>query len=125
MFNPQCPTCYSELETRAVAPCFMCGDSESGIEHLTDGRHEYAVYRFPNGTEMVLCEICYLDIGAFCGETWGFPSDQRLSCNDLFLVRQIYDPVVVKDGYCSKCQARLAYLRALREIIEANSSREQ
>ncbi len=119
----QCPMCFEALEARLVAPCYMCGGIPDELDHLIQNYHSYAVYRFPSGTEMELCEACYLDMGSIAGEHWGLPRNQRLTTNDLALVRVDYSPTATWDQYCSNCKARLAYLRALREILDAKENR--
>jgi hypothetical protein len=121
----QCPICFATPEVRDVAPCFMCGGLPSELEDLRKGRHTYSVYRFPTGTEMVLCEICFLDLGSIRGEYWGLPVQHRITTNDLSLVRTIADPQITPDRYCPNCDARVSYLGALREIIDANTGQPQ
>jgi hypothetical protein len=121
----QCPICFADLETRDVAPCYMCGGLPNELEHLNQNRHSYAVYRFPTGTEMELCEICFLDMGSIGGEHWGLDRGNRITTNDLALVRQEFSPRAIRDKYCPNCDARLAYLKALREILDAYSQGNQ
>lgn len=117
----QCPICYADLETRDVAPCYMCGVLPHELEHLDQKRHTYGVYRFPNGTEMELCEICFLDMESIDGEHWGLGRRHRIRTRDLALVRQDFSPRVTRDKYCPNCDARLAYLKALREMLNCNN----
>ncbi|MCA9175737.1 MAG: hypothetical protein KDB14_14730 [Planctomycetales bacterium] len=117
----QCPICFGDLETREVAPCYMCGSLAVELDHLRENRHSYAVYRFPNGTEMELCEVCFLDVGSIHGEHWGLAPPLRITTDDLVLVRQDFRPAATRDKYCPNCCARLAYLKSLREILDTNS----
>jgi len=117
----QCPICYAELETRDVAPCYMCGGLPVELEHLNQNRHTYAVYRFPNGTEMELCQFCFLDIESVSGEHWGLGHGDRITTNELALVGQDFSPRVNRDKYCPNCDAGLRYLKALREILNYNN----
>lgn len=117
----QCPICYAELENRDVAPCYMCGGLPDELAHLKQNRHSYAVYRFPTGTELELCEICFLELDSIGGEHWGLDRRNRITTNDLALVRQDFSPRVTRDKYCPNCDARLAYLTALREILDSNN----
>lgn len=117
----QCLLCYGDLETRDVAPCYVCGGLAEELDHLNQNRHTYAVYRFPNGTEMELCDTCYLDMASIGGEHWGLGREDQISTNHLALVRRDFSPRITRDKYCPNCDARLAYLKALREIRDYNN----
>jgi len=99
----------------------MCGASPTELEHLREKRHTYSVYRFPIGTEMVLCDSCFLDMDSIGGEHWGLPVRGQITTNDLSLVRDVADPQMVHDKYCPNCAARLSYLESLQEIVAANN----
>lgn len=73
MQEPRCPICSAVLGVREVAPCFMCGALPTEFDHLREEQHTYAVYRIPTGTEMVLCEICFLDTDSIASAHWGLP----------------------------------------------------
>lgn len=103
----------------------MCGGLLEEHDHFAQNRHSFSEYRFPNGTEMVLCEICFLDIGSVVGEHWGRNQGSRLTTNDLVLVRQVIWSHMTRDRYCPVCDTRLAYLKALREIRDGNSKEDR
>jgi hypothetical protein len=99
----------------------MCGGLPTELDHLREQQHSYSVYRFPTGAEMVLCDTCFLDMGSISGEHWGLPVQRRITTNDLSLVRNVADPQITRDSYCLTCDARVSYLEALRQIIDANT----
>jgi hypothetical protein len=100
----------------------MCGGLPIELDHLNQNRHTYAIYRFPNGTEMELCEMCFLDMESIGGEHWGLAHEDRIATTDLAWLRQDNSPRVNRDKYCSNCDARFAYLKALREILDCNNN---
>ena len=78
---------------------------------------------------MILCNICFLDMESIGGEHWGLPVKERglpvkerITTNDLSLIRNLADPTITRGYYCPNCDARLSYLDALREIIDANAA---
>jgi hypothetical protein len=103
----------------------MCGGLPTELDHLRGQQHSYSVYRFPTGTEIVLCNICFLDVNSIGGEHWGLPVQRRITTNDLSLVRNVVDPQITRGSYCLNCEACVSYLEALREIIDANNDQPQ
>ena len=62
----QCPTCFSELKLREVAPCQQCGHFEHELKDCRLGRHTYARYQLFNCIELNLCDFCYVDMSSVC-----------------------------------------------------------
>jgi hypothetical protein len=56
------------------------------------------------------------------GAHWGLSVEDRITTNDLSLVRYVANPTIARGYYCPNCDACLSYLAALREIIDANAA---
>jgi hypothetical protein len=112
------PICYSELETRDVAPCYDCGAVPEELTHFVDGKHKYFEVRL-FGSKVVLCDFCQVDFDAYSPEYFHRSSGRFFS--QMIVDAELREPVLTKDKYCPQCGRRLAFLRFLAEV-RADSS---
>jgi hypothetical protein len=111
----QCPVCYSPLEVRDVASCFVCGGWPESVARL-DPTADFAEYRLPDGQPLVLCRSCQLEEFMAPGG-WGYRllPTEKLPANALHRVRGIASPRVGRDKFCASCNLRLAFLSVVAE----------
>jgi hypothetical protein len=105
----QCPLCYSPLEVRDVAPCYVCGGWPDAVARF-DPAARFAEYRLPGGQTLVLCRGCELEEFMVPGG-WGFRliTEQTRPINALQLVRMVDRPELARDKFCPSCNLRLAF----------------
>ncbi|WP_395742026.1 hypothetical protein [Prosthecobacter sp.] len=108
---PQCPLCFSPLERREVAPCMDCGHHPEELQHLREGKHQYAEYEAFGKLPIVLCNFCWIDFLSYDPAYFGVsPRKLRAAC-PFPLLRVIYPPPEhTWDNVCPECQRRLAWL---------------
>ena len=119
MAQPQCPTCYTPLETREVTPCAVCGGWPSAVARF-DPAAEHREWRLPNGQTLILCRGCELEEFMVPGG-WGFRFGLRAGrspIDALHLIRTTPAPVVSKDQFCPQCNLRLAFLNVVSGLTE-------
>ena len=119
MAESYCPICYGLLETREVAPCYDCGHDPKELEHLSEGRHTYAVMNV-FGVDIVLCSFCQVDFSSYRPTYFGRASRAHFG-RELAFVRDELNPRPTKDRYCPECGHRLAFLRFLAKARETAS----
>jgi len=114
MSQVQCPVCFTPLEVRDVAPCYICGGWPSRAERLVP-RAEFREWRLPGGRTLVLCAGC--EVEEFLSpHGWGRRlglGGKRLPLAALQLVRVLPRPEVRKDKFCPHCNLRLAFLEVV------------
>ncbi len=117
----QCPICFAPLETRSVAPCYVCGAWQERLAIDASTNH-LTTYRLPRGDTIVLCDSCKLEefmvpIG------WGyqlFPNELR-PWNVLTPIPLAVDRTISHDKFCPDCNIRLA----LANLIVACKNRDE
>ena len=115
MRQSQCPVCYSQLETRDITPCYVCGGWPESVAKF-DPSAEYCEFRLPTGATLVLCGDCILEEFMVPGG-WGsllIPSE-KLPLNSLQQVHAIKEPQIAVDKFCPSCNYRLAFLRVISQ----------
>lgn len=112
----QCPLCYSPLEVRDVAPCYLCGAIPQELEHFRSGEHSFCEYEFLWGHRIVLCDICALT--PWDPEYFGLPRETKLSWKDLHLLRRLDNPSLALDKFCPSCGLRMKYLTFVQKVRE-------
>lgn len=116
-----CPICKGALEEIDVAPCYDCGHEPAELEELSRREHEYFVYS-AFGQEIVLCDFCDVDFGSYDPNYFGWPK-RRPDDGLLERVRAIDDPRPARDGYCSHCRHRKAFLSFLKAARKYNNAK--
>jgi hypothetical protein len=116
MSETHCPLCYTELETREVAPCYDCGHDPDELRQLADGEHTYDEVTVL-GVKAVLCDFCQVDFSSYAPTYFGRPLGRPVG-GDMQLVRGVQDPRPAIDKFCPVCQRRLAFLRF---VVEARA----
>jgi hypothetical protein len=116
-----CPVCYTELEVRDCAPCHDCGDDPKELDDFRAGIHVYREWIIYNDLRLVLCDFCDVDFGSYIPSYFGFKNGKRLSLTDFAFVRDMHNPVIEKDNYCTECRKRLKFLKFLAAIREMNA----
>jgi hypothetical protein len=111
----RCPICSTALEVREVAPCFECGADRGELEDLAAGEHTYAEL-LALGARIVLCDVCRADFGSYDPAYFNRRPGMRLGPSDLQVVRELEDPAPALDGFCRRCQQRLAFIRFLVQV---------
>lgn len=116
MSHVQCPTCFSYLEERDVAPCFVCGGWPESVARFNPAA-SCTEYRLPSGHTVVLCQACELEEFMVPGG-WGYrlAPDEGLPVNALQRVRSVESPRIGRDKFCPTCNLRLAFV----EIVADN-----
>lgn len=105
MAEYQCPICYTELETRDVAPCYDCGALPVELEHFNEGKHKYAELEL-FGTTLVLCDFCQVDFDSYKPSYFRRTGRPRFS-SQMHVLREVTEPAMSKDKYCPNCKRRL------------------
>ena len=100
---------------REVAPCFDCGADRGELADLAEGEHAYAEL-LALGAPIVLCDVCQADFSSYDPRYFNRPPGMPLGPGDIRLVREIRDPAPATDGFCRRCQRRLAFLRFLIQV---------
>lgn len=113
-----CPICSGDLEMRKVAPCYDCGHDPNELREFINGEHEYNLYKI-YGQELVLCDFCDADFDSYYPDHLGLP-EETANNNPLEHIYKLKSPRLNEDGYCKKCDARLAFLVFLKNIREKN-----
>lgn len=124
MAESNCPICAGELDEREVAPCFDCGDDPKELDDLAARRHSYSeVLAF--GIPIILCNFCQADFSSYDPQYFNRPRGTKLGLREFGFIREIRDPVAVKDRVCPTCGRRLAFLRFLARVREADTTRSE
>lgn len=118
MAEEYCPTCYTALEVKDVAPCMSCGVHEHEIEHALVGQHTYAEYCIFNKLSLVLCNLCWIDFGSRDPTYFGLPKGARIGPENLGFVRGVEKVFIGKDKYCPACGSSLAWLKVVEKARE-------
>jgi hypothetical protein len=118
MTESQCPVCGGELEVREVAPCFDCGADRGELDDLAEGEHTYAEL-LALGAPVVLCDACQADFSTYDPRYFNRPPATTLGAGELQFVRALRDLAPTRDGFCRRCQRRLAFLRFLVQVRSA------
>ena len=116
----QCPICFETLVMIDCAPCDDCGWREIERDHLAQGIHVYNVYHVYEELQLTLCNFCDADFSSYHPEYWGLAWDKRLALTCFTFVKQVSDPVMIKDKFCPTCAHRLSFLNVLREVRDRN-----
>ena len=117
----QCPICSTELEVRECTPCDDCGWDPKELDELKKHKHTYKTYDVYKGLQLTLCNFCDVDFGSYKSEYFGFTNGHRVGFQDFHLVREIKNPQIAKDKFCSTCSARMTFLNFLFEIRQLNA----
>ena len=104
-----CPNCYSELTSRNVTPCFICGGW-----HLDSKNHEYAEYALDDDRKITLCTICYLE--EFLSDQGNNKEFINARNDELRFQKDIIDNHKEHDKYCEACNKRLALLKLKKQV---------
>jgi hypothetical protein len=114
---PQCPLCFTTLETRDVTPCECCGAHPNELSHYRN--HEYGEYELGPGLTLVLCDFCHLDFGSFKPSFFGF-AGKRLPrlFEHAHILRPHYQTHIRKDWVCPKCHFRLPFLEFVASVLQ-------
>jgi len=117
MAVPQCPRCYSPLETRDVTPCDLCGGWPESTARF-DATAIYTEHRLPSGHLIVLCKACELEEFMVPGG-WGYQliPDEKLPINALQPVRLVESPSIQRDKFCPACNLRLAFVKIIADTL--------
>ncbi|MEM7201544.1 MAG: hypothetical protein AAF628_14845 [Planctomycetota bacterium] len=112
-----CPICQGALEERDVAPCYECGHRPEQLRQLTKPAFQtFAIF----GQEIVLCDVCEADFDSNDPEFFGLAAGVSLpSLGEP--KRQLVGPRRARDGYCSQCQCRRAFLQLVKAARERAS----
>lgn len=108
MGSSQCPICFAPLETRSVAPCYVCGGWPESVAN-NDPTKNFTTYRLPMGDTIVLRESCKLEEFKV-PKGWGyqmFPNESR-PWNVLMPIPLAIDRTISQDKFCPDCNIRLA-----------------
>ena len=125
MPNPShCPLCYTQLETRRVAPCSECGGNPKELEHFAEGKHTYQdleVLGFP----LTLCNFCMVDFGSFDPTFFGLEEDDKakVDYSQMKFVRDKIDGEIEKDKYCPSCGYRLEFLKFVSNVRQSQTAK--
>lgn len=113
MGRSQCPICYSPLEVRDVTPCFICGGWPEIVARF-DPAIGFTEARLPSGQSLVLCRGCRLEDFMVPGG-WGYRlvPDEKLPVNALRWVRDVEEPRLGCDKFCTTCNLRLAFAEVI------------
>ena len=121
MGSSQCPVCFAPLETRLVAPCYVCGGWPAYVAKF-DPATPLTNYRLPMGDVIVLCESCMLE-EFMVPKGWGyqiFPEESR-PWNALTPTPMDIDRTIAHDKFCPDCNIRLA----LAKLVVAYTKRDE
>ena len=115
MGQSQCPVCYSPLEVRDVAPCYICGGWPESVAWF-DQTAAFTEFRLPGGQSLVLCRGCELEEFMVPGG-WGYrlAPGQKVPVNALRRVRGVEGPRLGPDKFCPACNVRLAFLAVIAD----------
>ena len=115
MSQLQCPVCYTPLEVRNVAPCFICGGWPESVARF-DEDATLTEFRLPGGQLIVVCRSCELEEFMVPGG-WGYrlAPDEKLPVNALQRVRTLPTPQLGRDKFCPSCNLRLAFLNVVAD----------
>jgi hypothetical protein len=124
LVESHCPICYTELETREVAPCYDCGALPEELEHFKEGKHTYAELKL-FGATIVLCDFCQADFDSYAPSYFRRTGRPRFS-RQMSILDEVTQPTISKDKYCPNCHRRLAFFRFLARALEtADTDRSQ
>jgi hypothetical protein len=114
-----CPVCYTFLEARDCAPCDDCGGYPEELDHFRNEKHTYAIYEIYNGIRLQLCDFCILDFASYKPEYFGLKDGKHISDHFNF-VKEVGDPHLEKDKFCTQCNSRLNFLQLVSTIRQMN-----
>lgn len=118
MKHTNCPICYEELEVVDTTPCIDCGHPDRSLDILkqdidVDFAHDsvsYTLYRAFEKYECVLCDLCTLEFTSYDPMYFGFDKGVTLWPSNFQFLKQVENPEVGKDKFCTGCGHRLAFL---------------
>jgi hypothetical protein len=103
------------------APCDNCGwKMPEEKEDLLNHRHTYTTYEIYQGLRLTLCNFCDVDFSSYKPEYFGFTNNRQLGLTDFTFVKQLNNPIMVIDQFCTHCYARATFLHFLAAIREMN-----
>lgn len=115
MATEQCPLCSGSLEVRQASPCHECGGDPVSLERFRADRHIYHSVKVFGDQELILCDSCMLNFGAFDPDFFGQPKDSALGFEHMEIGKQILQPSSRADMYCPACKYRLRFLKFVKE----------
>jgi len=117
MKKNNCPKCYNELQVRSTTPCYVCGcyHSEEEIAKKIE-KDNFTLYGLPNNTELVLCQLCYLeDVLDGQGDLLTSLKIKQTEAHASVRFLDHSKAEINKDKYCTTCNKRLSLLKLIRE----------
>ena len=92
------------------------------IEHFRVGKHTYQRFEVFADLELTLCNFRMLDFGSYDPTFFGLPRGSRVGFEGMRFVRDVSNPTLGKDKYCSECCRRLAFLKFVAAARELHST---
>lgn len=114
-----CPLCWTPLEVVDTTPCFDCGALPNERGHLEQRKHTYSEFS-AFGIPIILCNFCAVDFSSYDPAYFNLPPRTKLGLGDSLLpIQQIEHATMQKDKFCPQCHRRLAFLRFVKTVREA------
>ncbi len=86
------------------------------------GKHTYQRFEVFADLELTLCNFCMLDFGSYDPTFFGLPQSSRVGFDRMRFVRDVSNPTIGRDKYCSECRRTLAFLKFVAAAREFHSS---
>ena len=99
----------------------VCGGDPKELEHFKSDKHTFQELEVFPGLNLILCNFCMVDFGSFNPEFFGLEKDARVGYEHMKFVRDINEPRLEKDKFCTNCGCRLKFLNFVSAVRERDT----